>query len=244
MKIRIRFSKTGILRFIGHLDLMRTFQKAAARAELPVRFSEGFHPHPMMSFASPLSVGETSCGEYMDTELTESMTGAEILDRFNTALPDEIRCLSIRQLPDDEKKKNNNAMAIFGRADYTVRIRPPFAGRLAGSDLSALASSYLSQPERNITKKTKRSETNVDILPYIYHLTFSDGAFQMRLNAGSKVNLKPEVVMEDLLAFSGTGGFEEVFSGEVPRDIWLDIVRTDMLTDEGVSLSQTGVPLP
>ena len=180
----------------------------------------------------------------MDTELTESMTGAEILDRLNAALPDEIRCLSIRQLPDDEKKKNNNAMAIFGRADYTVSIRPPFDSRLAGSDLSSLTSSYLSQPARNITKKTKRSETNVDILPYIYHLSFSDGAFQMRLNAGSKVNLKPEVVMEDLLAFSGTGGFEEIFSGKVPRDIWLDIVRTDMLTDDGVSLSQTGVPLP
>ncbi|MBQ6362175.1 MAG: DUF2344 domain-containing protein [Lachnospiraceae bacterium] len=244
MKIRIRFSKTGILRFIGHLDLMRTFQKAAARADLPLRFSEGFHPHPLMSFASPLSVGETSCGEYMDTELTASMAGTEILDRLNAALPEEIRCLSIRQLPDEEKKKNNNAMAIFGRADYAVRIRPPYDELLSASDPAAMISAYLAQPARNIIKKTKRSESNVDILPYIYELSFSDGTFTMQLNAGSKVNLKPEVVMEDLLAFSGINGFEKVFSEEVPRDLRLEIVRLDMLTDEGVSLSQTGVPLP
>ncbi|MBR3166310.1 MAG: TIGR03936 family radical SAM-associated protein, partial [Lachnospiraceae bacterium] len=155
MKIRIRFSKTGILRFIGHLDLMRTFQKAAARADLPLRFSEGFHPHPLMSFASPLSVGETSRGEYMDTELTAPMSGAEILARLNNALPEEIRCLSIRQLPDEEKKKNNNAMAIFGRADYAVRIRAPYDGLLSASDPSAVITSYLAQPSRNIIKKTK-----------------------------------------------------------------------------------------
>ena len=244
MKIRIRFSKTGNLRYIGHLDLMRTFQKAIARADLPVRFSEGFHPHPMMSFASPLSVGETSLGEYMDTELTVPMTGQEILARLNSALPAEIRCLSIRQLPDDEKKKNNNAMAIFGRAVYEVRLRAPYDTLPAGTDPAAVIAAYRSQPERILVKKTKRSESRTDILPYIYHFAYDDGAFILCLNAGSQVNLKPEVVMEDLFRFAAIPGTEPLVDEEILRDLRFSITRLDMLTAEGVSLSGTGRELP
>ncbi|MBQ4372972.1 MAG: DUF2344 domain-containing protein, partial [Lachnospiraceae bacterium] len=70
MKVRIRFSKSDSLRYVGHLDLLRFFQKAMRRAEIPMRFSEGFHPHQIMSFASPLGVGVTSQGEYLDIEIT------------------------------------------------------------------------------------------------------------------------------------------------------------------------------
>ena len=66
MKVRIKFSKQGNLRFVGHLDMMRYFQKAFRRSELPISYSEGFSPHQIMSFAAPLGIGMTSEAEYVD----------------------------------------------------------------------------------------------------------------------------------------------------------------------------------
>ena len=69
MRVRIKFTKTGALKFLGHLDVMRYFQKALRRAEIDVAFSEGFSPHMIMSFAAPLGLGITSTGEYFDLDL-------------------------------------------------------------------------------------------------------------------------------------------------------------------------------
>ena len=74
MKIRVKFSKHGAMKFIGHLDILRYFQKAIRRAEIPIVFTEGFSPHMVMSFASPLGVGIESEGEYMDIEIREPLS--------------------------------------------------------------------------------------------------------------------------------------------------------------------------
>ena len=73
MKARIKFRKNGVMKFIGHLDIMRYFQKAIRRAEIPIAFTSGYSPHMIMSFANPLGVGLTSDGEYFDIELTEAI---------------------------------------------------------------------------------------------------------------------------------------------------------------------------
>ena len=69
MKVRIEFSKTGSMKFIGHLDVMRYFQKAIRRSGIDVSYSQGFNPHQLISFAAPLGVGLTSDGEYMDMQV-------------------------------------------------------------------------------------------------------------------------------------------------------------------------------
>lgn len=71
MKARIKFRKYGVMKFIGHLDIMRFFQKVMRRADIPIAFTGGYSPHMIMSFANPLGVGLTSDGEYFDIELTE-----------------------------------------------------------------------------------------------------------------------------------------------------------------------------
>ena len=81
MKIRIKFRKTGIMKFIGHLDVMRYFQKAIRRADVEICYSGGFSPHQIMSFAAPLGVGITSNGEYVDIEVHSTGTTAEMLER-------------------------------------------------------------------------------------------------------------------------------------------------------------------
>ena len=69
MKIRIKFSKTGTMKFIGHLDTMRFFQKVMRLSGIDICYSEGYRPHQIMSFASPLGVGVESLGEYLDIEV-------------------------------------------------------------------------------------------------------------------------------------------------------------------------------
>ncbi|MDY5775166.1 MAG: TIGR03936 family radical SAM-associated protein, partial [Lachnospiraceae bacterium] len=83
MKIRIRFGKQGALKFIGHLDMMRYFQKALRRAEVDMKYSEGFNPHMIMSFAAPLGVGITSEGEYFDIEVLSTQDSKTALKKLN-----------------------------------------------------------------------------------------------------------------------------------------------------------------
>lgn len=97
MKVRIKFAKTGHMKFVGHLDTMRYFQKAIRRAELPVAFSGGYSPHMIMSFAAPLGVGTTSLGEYFDMELTETVPTKEIENRLNAVMAEGVSICSARQ---------------------------------------------------------------------------------------------------------------------------------------------------
>ena len=86
LKIRIKFSKHGAMKFIGHLDMMRFFQKVLRRAEIDIAFTEGFSPHMVMSFALPLGVGMTSDSEYVDIEIKTPISTREALERLNSVM--------------------------------------------------------------------------------------------------------------------------------------------------------------
>ena len=116
MKIRIKFRKQGAVKFIGHLDIMRYFQKVMRRADVNIRYSEGFSPHQIMSFAAPLGVGLTSNGEYMDIEVLDTDSSEEMVRRINAVNVEGITVTSYRRLPDSAK----NAMALVAAADYTM----------------------------------------------------------------------------------------------------------------------------
>ena len=98
MKVRIKFSKEGPVRFIGHLDIMRYFQKAIRRAGIDIAYSTGFSPHQIMSFASPLSVGHESCGEYFDVELNSITDTEDIKMRLNQTMAEGIQILQVAVL--------------------------------------------------------------------------------------------------------------------------------------------------
>lgn len=199
MKVRVKFSKHGVMKFIGHLDIMRYFQKAIRRAEIPIKFTEGFSPHMVMSFASPLGVGLTSDGEYMDIEITEAVPSAEAVKRLNDVMVEGMRVLSFRQIPEG---KANNAMALVAYADYTVSFRE---GKEPGGDWKEKLSEFAALPEIMVTKKTKKNEKEVDIRPMIRILKLQEtGEIFMRLSSGSASNLKPELVMEAFASWLGT----------------------------------------
>lgn len=228
MLIRIKFSKLGSLKFIGHLDVMRYFQKVLSRSGLPIKYTQGFHPHQIMSFASPLGVGLTSDGEYMDFELEEERSDEEINAALQTALTDGFKISKVTILnPRIMNVKKVSAMALVDSADYYLYQKNSLGVRNEETTAFETAFSKLvSATELVITKKTKTSEKEIDIKPYLYDYAFSFDAFlsnrmldaayknalncsipddegiklYLHLSAGSAMNLKPETILEEILA--------------------------------------------
>ena len=119
MKARIKFRKYGALRFIGHLDVMRFFQKVMRRAEIPIAFTGGYSPHMIMSFASPLGIGLTSDGEYFDIELTEAIDSKTAVKRMNEVSIEGIEIISFRKIPDDKKQTETQTPAAPAKPTVT-----------------------------------------------------------------------------------------------------------------------------
>ena len=205
MKARIKFRKNGVMKFIGHLDIMRYFQKAIRRAEIPIAFTSGYSPHMIMSFANPLGVGLTSDGEYFDIELTESIASKEAVRRLNEQMVDGMEIVSFVQIPDDKKSKG---MSIVAGADYLSSVKN---GSLP-EDLAEKLEAFYAQNEICVVKKTKKSEKEVDIRPMIYKLECRNGKIYMRVAAGSVQNLKPELVTEAFVRYLGMDAEEVTFT--------------------------------
>ena len=214
MKLRIQFSKYGPLRFIGHLDVMRFFQKAIRRAGIDISYSSGFSPHQIMSFASPLGLGVESRGEYLDIQVNEPtgnspakipMNAQEMKDRLNAVCVEGIEIVRIVRLPENA----GNAMASVAAASYTAAMKQDEAVRQAGvslSDFSCLESvipAFLAQEQIFITKETKKGVSQMDIRPGIFSLSVHDGILEFQVDASSAGNIKPYALLDALLSFAG-----------------------------------------
>ena len=193
MKARIKFRKYGVLRFIGHLDVMRFFQKLMRRADIPIAFTGGYSPHMIMSFASPLGIGLTSDGEYLDIELTAPVDSREAVKRMNEECVEGIEIISIRQISDEKKM---TGMTILAAADYLISVKK---GALPENWKEAFAD-FMAQREICVIKQTKRSEREEDIRPLIFRWEIQGENIWLQLAAGSRNNLKPELVMDTFLS--------------------------------------------
>lgn len=191
MKIRIKFKKQGNMKFIGHLDIMRYFQKVMRRADVAIRYSEGFSPHQIMSFAAPLGVGLTSNGEYMDIEVLSTENSKAMVRRLNEVMTEGMEVISYRKLEDSSK----NAMSIVAAADYTLTFRPGKEPEDMDGFFQKLMDFY-GQDEILITKQTKKGERQVDLKPLVYKLCRVGDSVFMQVSTGSTNNIKPELVME------------------------------------------------
>lgn len=217
MKVRVKFSKTGAMKFIGHLDIMRYFQKAVRRAKIDIAYSGGFSPHMIMSFAAPLGVGVTSEGEYFDMELRSADSSKEMERRMNDTMVEGIRIISIRQIPEG---KSSNAMALVSAADYLVAFRK---GKELPEGWKEQIKGFLAQDQILCMKPSKKGEKEVDIRPWIYQMEAQNDGIFLQLSSGSVRNLKPEMVMEALAAYLGNSLEEQA----------LMIHRLEVYTDLG-----------
>ena len=209
MKARVKFNKYGVVRFIGHLDVMRYFQKAMRRAGIDISYSQGYNPHQLMSFASPLGVGITSDGEYLDIALNSDIAKDEFIDRLNAQMVEGIEVLDFVRLKDDAK----NSMSKVSAADYAICIKDDYLDdKYIGKEetFKYLFTEFIKRDEIVVLKKSKKSEKEVDIKEFILDYSFKNNLKDdsvlpkfnnnyyvwLKLAAGSVYNLKPELVME------------------------------------------------
>lgn len=156
---RIKFSKTGIARYISHLDLMRTMQRVFVRGGLEIKHTQGFNPHPYMVFALPLSVGCDSICELMDFELTNDEKPEIIIEALNKSVPTGIEVLEVYN--SDRKFKEIAWLSVEGRYEYDKGINDEEIGQLR---------SFYAREQIVIVRKTKRGIGEADIAPNIHSL--------------------------------------------------------------------------
>ena len=191
MKVRIKFSKHGVLKYVGHLDFMRYFQKAFRRTDIDVSYSKGFSPHMIMSFAQPLGVGVESDGEYFDVEVSDDENVDLFVDKLNEQMAEGVEVLEAIVLPE----KAENAMASVAAASYEIEFykdAPPITEKLIKK--------FVDSPEVSYVKKTKTGERTINIKDFVFDIRYlSMRALYICVDASSGGNLKPATLCDALL---------------------------------------------
>jgi radical SAM family uncharacterized protein/radical SAM-linked protein len=192
-RVRFRFSKTGSARFLGHLELVSVFIRAIRRAGLPLRYSQGFHPLPRLSFGPPLPVGMESLEEYLDIEFSRAFTPEELLEKLNGQLPEGIRFLSANPLP----LKLSFPSAIM--TEYIVQIKDgPLAINIEPEEIEGLLRDFSSKDSIPVRITREDKVTDVDLKPSLAALTYKgDSNLSLVLR---KVEGGPPVRPYDVLA--------------------------------------------
>ena len=195
MKVRVKFSKTGVIRFIGHLDLMRYFQKAFRRTDYRVKYSGGFSPHMIMSFAQALGVGIESQGEYFDVELEDNQDIDALTEELNKQMVDGIHVISCKILPEGA----GNAMASVAAGSYDIIFDKE------NPITEDIISSYHSKEEIPYTKTTKSGETTFNIKEFVYDIGYIEKGVSFTIAASSAGNIRTQYILEVLAML---GNFE------------------------------------
>ena len=202
MRMILQFQKGDIVRHLGLLDLQRTMQRALRRSGLPIGYSNGFNPHIVMTFASALSSGIPGDAEILDVTLSadcQNVTETECMNAMNRVLPPALQVSRVRLVEDRFPK----ASAALEQAEYSITLHGGDAAAIAGC-----IEEFLSQEEIMAIRKTKRSETLVNIRPMIHLLeadydTQENRAYlKARVSFVEAATLKPEVLLGALAQFA------------------------------------------
>ncbi len=176
--IRLKFQKTGYLRFLSHLDVQRAFHRALIRTGLQVAFTEGFNPQVKMAFGPPLALGYESSSEYADLWLKESERASllEVVKRLNDTLPQDLQVLEAKEY--DKKPESLNSILHIG--EYVITV----SGEAIDWEKIILKEQTL------ITKKkTKAGIVDVDLMPYVKEIKNTDQGLSALLHLSCKPTL-------------------------------------------------------
>lgn len=228
MKVRylIKFTKESHIKFIAHLDLMRTIHKIIRRSEIPVAYSKGFNPHLQTSIAQPLSVGVYSDGEYMDLILEEDMLENEVIDRLNAETASGIKFISAQKfILIENEKKLPQAMALIDACRYIVKIKYNDV-----SNLEKEMEAFMADEDWTTVKKSKRGETELNIKPLVFELKYwvkdNTLVFNTLLRSGSREHLSADVLINLI----------KKRTSNVVEDAFVDIKREEMYFYKGDKL--------
>ena len=194
MRALFLFGKDERVRFVSHLDLQRFMQRAFNRTNLPIAFSNGFNPHPVMSFASALAMGWTSEYEIFDIKLTRDIDREFALAEMRRALPPGLPVIDVALVDD----KHPKMMASLTLADYRVTL--PEASVEA---IAAQVPGFMAEESVMAVRKTKSGEKLTDIRPMAISIKRDGDALLMRLSANETSTLKPDLVISVLAERAG-----------------------------------------
>ncbi len=200
-KRRLKFSKTGMGKYISHLDLLRAFTRAITRAELPVRYTQGFNPHQIITFSLPLPIGVTSETEFVDIDFEDLADNNEIMRKLNENLPPDIRIISAGALI--------HSATDICLADYEICVKAPKT--IDGN----IVDEFFKKENIPVTKKTKKGDKEVNLVEYMNKVEIpncddTELNLNVTLSAGGAMNIKPDIMMsalENELGFE----FDEVY---------------------------------
>lgn len=224
MRYLIKFSKESHIKFISHLDLMRTIQKVVRRAGLPAQYSKGYNPHQALSIAQPLSVGVYSDGEYMDLILVEEVPEEEIIKKLNEKTASGIKFKAAKKIVEVEnEKKLPQGMALIDACRYRIKIKYDNT-ELLREELVSL----LKEEEWNTIKKSKKGEKEVNIKSLVYEFNYNVLDNELILNtlirSGSREHLSADLLIS----------YVKERTSNASLDTFVDIKREEMyfLKDE------------
>lgn len=193
-EVRLRFSKTGRLKYISHLDINRAMSRALKRAQIPLWYTEGFNPHPYMSFSLPLSLGVESLCESVDLRIIGDITNDEIKNKLNNVLPQDIKIVDVY---DDFR---DNSEIVY--SDYVYKFE--FKDNEAAFEK---IKNVLSSDEIIALKKGKQGrkrvmkETNIKSFIDKYSISIRNDVIvlNIRLLAGPEKNLNPSLLFDTII---------------------------------------------
>ena len=208
MRLAVVFTKEDPVRFVSHLDLLRLFQRAFRRAKLPLAYSQGFNPHPLMSFATALSVGFTSRGEYLDVILTEDMKPDEFIERTSVWLPEGVRIVEAFDLGSSRK----SLTSAMRSAEYRAAVN--FDSPVGAEELNSCIDELLSN-EIVVMKKTKGGVKPTDIRPMVLGFALegakgSTAVFRIKGVLSAEGGLNPDMLLGEFYRRLGKNGSSDI----------------------------------
>lgn len=206
-KVRIQFTKGTAVKYLSHLDILRTFERALRRAGIKMLYSAGFHPKPKLAFASALAVGVTSEAEYVDLEVADGQSASWIGERLHEALPRGLDVVKSVAVPSSAPA----LMATVNAASYCLTVREPAAA------LPQRIQELLDRENVLVERQGKKGMRSLDVRPWIYALSIEDSCIRLEAASGSAGNLRVEEVIQ-LLGLNPTN---------------VDVHRTGLWTRDG-----------
>lgn len=194
MRALIRFGKQSRLRFISHLDMQRFFQRALNRTGLPIAYSQGFNPHPVLSFGSALALGWTSEYEIIDVKLSVPMGRKRTEEAMRQALPEDLPVFDVRLVDD----RHPAPMAQVKMADYRVTLEGENAGKILNQIPEFMEKECVME-----LKKTKSGEKEINIRPLVIETEVFEDGFKARLMLTERDSLKPNLMIKALADMAG-----------------------------------------
>jgi radical SAM-linked protein len=189
----MKFNKSGRIRFLSHLDFMTLFHRCASRAGIPLAFSQGFNPHPKISFGPPLAVGMESEAEYVDLETDPLIDLLSVTKDLNAVLPEGVRILESRIIP----KKAPSLSGGIGRYAYEIMVPAEHA-----ADMERLVREFLARSAVIVMRDGREKDIRQGIESIVIGPANDAGRLDMILRDSEQVKPRPQDVIEQLFGIS------------------------------------------